>query len=305
MIQIVDALESSYDVRPCMESYVRAVRAFGEMVPTGWADDRLAGIAAGSEYCLAAASDEGLKGILSYSYRDNKGYSFISWLSEEVDREGLTLLMKEYMSRSPAGMKLRISGFHPNVTRELMSRVAESAGFQTKRRFEMKAGLDSRLDEMETAVQLPTISIAKVEESALSKLDWEAYRGTVDESLLFENEDENRKLIRSLLSGEYGPLITDASLCVLKDGKPVGMIAVTDMGEASFVADIVVSSEMRGKGIGSYLLLNAMKVSRKLKKEEMMLWVSEGNDSALSMYKKSGFTVSRTGVYYIRQVKQA
>ena len=168
MIQIVDALESSYNVRPCMESYARAVRAFGEMVPPGWADERLASIAAGSEYCLTAGSEEGLKGILSYSYRDNKGYSFISWLSEEVDREGLALLLKEYLSRSPAGMKLRISGFHPNVPNELMSRVAESEGFQTRRRFEMKARLDSAVDEIETAIQLPTTSNATVEESVLS-----------------------------------------------------------------------------------------------------------------------------------------
>lgn len=304
MIHVVDALESSYNVRTCMEGYALAVRAFGEMVPPGWVDERLAGIADGSEFCLAAASEEGLKGILSYSYRDNKGYSFISWQSDEVDREGLILLLKEYLSRSPTGMKLRISGFHPNVTNEMMSGVVKTMGFQTKRRFEMKAALDSRVDEFETAIQLPTTSIAKVEEAILSRLDWEAYKGTVDESLLFESEDENRKLIRSLLSGDYGPLIVDASLCVLKDGKPVGMIAVTDMGESSFIADIVVSSEMRGKGIGNYLLLNAMKVSRKLKKEEMMLWVSEGNDTALSLYRKSGFTLSRTGIYYLREGKQ-
>lgn len=304
MIQIVDALESTYDVRMCMESYAGAVRNFGEMVPPDWVEERMASIAAGSEFCLAAASEDGLKGILSYSFRDNKGYSFISWQSDDVDREGLLLLLKEYLSRSPSGMKLRISGFHPKISNELMSGVAESMGFQTRRRFEMRVGLDARVDEFETAIQLPTTSIVKVDEGALSKLDWEAYRGTIDEFLLFENEDENRKLIRALLSGDYGPLIADASLCVFKDGKPVGMIAVTDMGESTFVADIVVSSEMRKKGIGSYLLLNAMKVSRKLRKEDMMLWVSEGNDSAMSIYNRSGFTVSRTGIYYIREGKQ-
>lgn len=300
MMQIVDATPDRFDLRIFLEAYSSAVRSFGEEVPPAWVDEKIRSISEGKEFCLGIAHGEELEGILSYSFKDRRGYSFICWRSDEVDREGLLLLIREYANRSPQGTKLRISGFHPHVSQELMSSVSEGLGFRTRRRFEMAVPLDASVDQLEAAIQYPTAPITRFDDLTLSRLDWEAYQGTEDSSLLFDSEEDNRKLMKSLLSGDYGPVLADASLCILREGRPGGMIAVTDMGDSSFLADIAVASDLRRKGIGKYLLTNAMKMSRRMKKEKMVLWVSEGNIGALSLYRSMGFSVSRTGVFYLK-----
>lgn len=300
MMQIADVTPDRFNIRIFLESYSAEVREFGESVPPTWVDDKLSGIATGQEFCIGATEGDELKGILVYSYKERRGYSFVCWETGEVDREGLLLLIREFANRSPQGTKLRISGLHPHIDPALMSSVSEGLGFLTRRRFEMTAPIDGQLDGIETSIQYPTASITKFDDISLSKLDWLAYQGTVDATLLFDNEEENRKLLKSLLEGDYGPVIADASLCVLKEGKPSAMIAVTDIGDAAFVADIVVSPEIRGQGIATYLMVNAMRISRRLKKERMVLWVSEGNDNAMSLYKSLGFVLSRTGIYYLK-----
>ncbi len=299
-MQIIEVMPDKIDLNSFLGDYSAAVKNFGESISATWVEERTAAISSGQEFCIGVMDRDTLKGILCFSYKDRRGYSFACWGQHEVDREGLLLLVREYANRSPKEFKLRISGLHPNIPRELMSDVCEGFGFGTKRRFEMTVRLEDAMDVPDGAIEYNTVSITKCDESALSKLDWEAYTGTDDQTLFFDSEEENRKLIKSLLSGDYGPVIADASLCVLGDTGPAAMIAVTDMGDSAFLADIAVSRETRRKGIARYLLVNAMKTAGRLKKESMVLWVSEGNTGAMALYKSLGFTVSRTGVYYLK-----
>ncbi len=303
MMQIVDAGPERYDIRSFLTAYSGAVTDFGESIPPNWIDDRLSAISSGEEFCIGAVEDDQLSGILSYSYADRKGYSFACWADEDVDREGLILLIREFANRSPEGMKLRISGLHPNISMELMSAVAQEMGFTTSRRFEMTAVLDESVEAFDAPSGLTTVPLTKYNEVVLARLDWSAFQGTADATLFSENEEENRKLFKSLLSGDFGPVLSDASLCVLRDGEPCALIAVTDMGDAAFVADIAVLPDMKGKGTGRFLLVNAMKAARKMRKQRMSLWVSEGNTPALALYKSLGFGIKRTGVYYMRESK--
>lgn len=300
MMQVVDATPPEFEIRPFMEAYSSGVREFGESVSPTWVDDKISSIANGQEFCIGAVEEGALKGILSYSYRDRRGDSFVSWGAGEAEREGLLLLIREYVNRSPKEFKLRISGLHPNIPQELMSAVSESLGFVTRRRFEMVYSLGEVVDLPEETVNYTTSSIINYDEAVLSRLDWESFSGTTDQKLFFDTEEQNRKMLKSLLSGDYGPVISDASLCVLLDDRPEAMIAVTDMGDSAFIADIAVSPRLRRKGVGRYLLTNAMKAAGRLKKEKMVLWVSEDNFPAISLYKSMGYTVSRTGVYYMK-----
>ena len=301
MARIVDVEGASADLRMFLEDYASAVRDFGESVPQSWADDKPAGLRKGDEFCIGLEAGNILRGILWYSYSGGRGNAFVCWRKEEVDREGLLQLITEYCRRSPAEMKLRINGVHPNIDFELMSAVCEAAGFKTKKRFEMITALDRRVGRMKLAGDYETVPITKCDESALSMLDWLGYEGTPDQFLFFENREENRKLIRSLLEGDYGPVLNDASLAIVRDEGPAAMIAVTDMGDMAFLADIVVSKELRGRGIGRYLLVRAMKACIRLKKRSMLLWVSDWNTNAMALYKSLGFRPSRTGIYYFRE----
>ena len=300
MMQVIDTTTSEFDIRPFVEEYSSAVRAFGESISPTWVDDKIGSIANGQEFCIGAVEEGALKGILSYGFRDMRGDAFVTWGAGEADREGLLLLIREYVNRSPREFKLRISGLHPNIRQELMSTVSESLGFVTRSRFEMVCPLGEASSLPDEPINYTTSSIINYDETVLSRLDWEAFSGTTDQKLFFDTEEQNRKMLKSLLSGDYGPVISDASMCVLLDDRPEAMIAVTDVGESAFIADIAVSSRLRGKGVGRYLLTNALKAAGRLKKDKMVLWVSDDNAPAISLYKSMGFTVSRTGVYHLK-----
>jgi len=304
MKSVLNILPPQYDIAPLLEKFRDAVSQSGEHVPDSWVDERLKSIAAGQEYCLGVVGDK-LQGILVYGITGSKTYGFIAWGEGKAGREDLLLLIKEYIDRAPQTTELRISGVHPGVESELLGSVAAGFNFSFKRRYEMGLQLKER-KEMQKPEGFEFKPILEFTDSVLSSLDMKAYEGTVDEHLIAETEEENRVLMKSLLSGDYGPVIADASLCALRDKMPVGMIAVTDLGDDAFVADIAVLKEYRGTGLGKYLLCNAIDRCIDLKKKRLTLWVSEGNVPALSLYNSLGFERIREGDYYFlrREGKQ-
>lgn len=300
MIQVIDAGAGRHDIAQFLEDYVQAVRSFGEEVHPSWLTEKLASIQNGEEHCLGALTDERLDGILCFRSRNGRAQAFVCWKADAADGEALSLLIEEYIRRSPKDMMLRISGIHPHIRQGLMFTVCDRLGFSIKRRFEMMAPLDKKLESMRASCAYTTAPMTDFNSSALSELDWEGYRNTVDQALLFSSKDDNTRLLQSLLQGDYGPVIGNASICVVRHGKPAAMIAVTDAGRSAFLADIVVAEELRGQGVGRYLLVEAMKAAKRLEKKGMVLWVTEGNERAIALYSSLGFVTTRTGVYYLR-----
>ncbi len=301
MISVLEAVPDQLDIKPFIVGFGNGVKEFGEALPPNWADERLESVRKREEFCLAVVEDDRILGIIQFSQHEGRGSAFVSWGDTPPTVETLNLLVGEYVKKMPQSMWLRISGIHPNIIEEMMEMASSEFGFVRKSRLEMAADLSSVPESVMPEGNFATASITEQSEEILSKLDWDSYAGTVDEGMFANSAEDNRKMFRSLLSGEYGPVITNASRCLLKDGTPVAMIAVTDIGDSAFLADIAVLPEHRNRGLGKYLLTNAMRDAGTAKKKSMTLWVSEDNRPALTLYSSLGFKEVRVGTYYIRK----
>ncbi|MBX8632248.1 MAG: GNAT family N-acetyltransferase [Thermoplasmata archaeon] len=304
MIVVREADPETQDLKGFFQLFGEGVTASGEELPPGWVEERIDSIRNKQEYCYVAMEADETKGVIVFSQKGGRGFAFVSWRKDGIDREGLLLLVREYVNRMNSVSWMRISGIHPNVPDEVMTSVCESLGFQRRCRMEMSRALSDIPEFPPPEGRFGFIPITDFSEGTLSKLDFEGYRGTPDEGLFADSVAEYEGMMHSLLTGDYGPVIKDASVCAVVEGNPVAMIAVTDMGENAFVADLVISEPYRRKGIARYLLSNAMKSAAQLKKKEITLWVSEENSSALSLYKSVGFTEVRKGAYYARRLRE-
>lgn len=304
MNSVIKILPSQYDISPLLEQFRDAMAKSGESVPESWVDERVNSIASGQEFCLGIVDADELLGILQYSYSGTRANAIISWSDREAGREDLVLLIREYVNSTPPGMRLRISGVHPGVPQELMESVASGFSFVLNRRFEMTLELGKRY-EITPPGGFEFSPLLQHNEREMASLDMQAFQGTVDEHLFAETEEENRQLMKSLLSGDFGPVVSDASLYITAEQKPAGMIAVTDLGSDGFIADIAILQEFRKRGLGKYLVLNAANKCMELKKRRLALWVSEKNTPAYSLYTSLGFQKTREGLYYMMDRRTA
>jgi len=97
-------------------------------------------------------------------------------------------------------------------------------------------------------------------------------------------------------------IITDPAVGVVlvaKDGElVVGMVNLlytvsTALGErVALLEDMIVSSEIRGSGVGSQLLKRAIAVARSNGCRRITLLTDRSNESAQRFYKKHGFELS-------------
>lgn len=305
MISVQEAAPEQLDIGPFIAGFANGVKEFGETLPPNWAEERLESIRKGEESCYAAVDGEKVLGIIQFSQQEGRGSAFVSWSDVQPDKEAINLLVGEYIEKMPQDMWLRISGIHPNITEETMMAASSGFGFEKKRRIEMAAELKNTEEKAMPDGNFATVSVTEQSEEMLSKLDWDSYAGTADEGMFADSAEDNRKMIRALLSGEYGPVITNASRCVVTEGRPVAMIAVSDIGDSAFLADIAVLPEYRNKGLGKYLIMNSMHEAAVARKKSMTLWVSEDNEPALTLYSTLGFRKLRVGTYYIRKRKKS
>ena len=77
---------------------------------------------------------------------------------------------------------------------------------------------------------------------------------------------------------------------VLKDGKIVGINIIKDLSEtATYIWDLAVLPEHRGKGLGKYLMQKSHEIGHQLGFEQIILDVTIDNTIAYNIYKKAGY----------------
>lgn len=75
------------------------------------------------------------------------------------------------------------------------------------------------------------------------------------------------------------------------DGGPVGMASVTAVtGREAELISMWVAPSARGTGVGIALVVRAMEQAAALGAERLALDVAEGNDRAIGLYRRAGFT---------------
>lgn len=92
--------------------------------------------------------------------------------------------------------------------------------------------------------------------------------------------------------------------CCWKNEKLVGMASLATYkvisGYKGMVEDVVVSSTMRGKGIGRKLMEKLISEAAGLKLSEILLFSGHHRKPAISLYESLGFNLKNSGMYTLK-----
>ena len=102
-------------------------------------------------------------------------------------------------------------------------------------------------------------------------------------------EEEWRGYVAGLFKGDSGQYMPDASYVALEGGRIVGAILITHWMGMPLVAELGVSKDHRGKGLGRGLLQASMHRLAARDEPRLALYVTIGNDPAIALYRKMGF----------------
>ena len=103
------------------------------------------------------------------------------------------------------------------------------------------------------------------------------------------SDDEWREYATGLLKGEVGRFMPDASFVRTEGDRVTGAVLTTHWMGAPLVAELGVIRDRRGQGLGRALLVAALNRLAALGEPRLALYVTVGNDSALTLYRSLGF----------------
>jgi ribosomal protein S18 acetylase RimI-like enzyme len=126
-----------------------------------------------------------------------------------------------------------------------------------------------------------------------AEVGWRAFRSTPERDHASSYRDLSGCLERILLAcrgTEWGPLVPEASLSVIRDGRLAGYALVTEMGAGNgHLVEMAVCPSVAGVGIGRTLLDRTLTKSERAGLRRVFLSVSESNERALRLYRAAGF----------------
>ncbi|MDX8142142.1 GNAT family N-acetyltransferase [Lentzea sp. BCCO 10_0061] len=105
-------------------------------------------------------------------------------------------------------------------------------------------------------------------------------------------DDHDRGVFAEIVSGQYGPLVDEASLRIVEDGTK-GAIAVTEDRGVPLIGHLVVESGQRGAGLGKTLLVRSMLALASAGYADCRLNVMAENFTARRLYRSIGFGQDR------------
>lgn len=116
----------------------------------------------------------------------------------------------------------------------------------------------------------------------------EAYRGTVDQ--------QEETLVQAILEVEkimddgYGPFITEASYWIEMNDQAAAVICINLWENRPLITEIYVNKDFQQQGLAHQLLKASMDCLYRMGYDEIDLYVTISNTSALKLYEKLGFT---------------
>ncbi|MEV6236058.1 GNAT family N-acetyltransferase [Lentzea sp. NPDC051838] len=104
---------------------------------------------------------------------------------------------------------------------------------------------------------------------------------------------QDRSVFEEIGRGQYGPLIPEASLRIVADGRTRGAIAVTEDRGVPLIGHLVVEEAKRGAGLGRTLLVRGLLGLADAGYVDCRLNVMAGNFAARRLYRSIGFVQDR------------
>lgn len=151
-----------------------------------------------------------------------------------------------------------------------------------------------RMEAPTRRLPAPDLPLQPPEEDEIPKLArffMDVYEGHVEQAygMHVGGEDDWRGYVTGILRGDAGRFMPDASFVALEEGRLAGAILVTHWMGAPMVAEVGVAPDRRRRGLARALLSVASTRLAALDEPRWALYVTEGNDPALSLYRAFGF----------------
>ena len=294
--------------RADLEERLQAVRrelVRREESPAGsWIEDSARDLAAGAKpgwYFPERPED----GIAFYARRGSAAYGHVH--SSGANGPGAAdALARALLGGLPADVRsinVGFSGLPAEAENALAHRLGQRPGSRVIERQVMEYALTSA-DEgaaPETPRGLQAVGVRDVTLEALTDLDWRSFRGTADELLVGTHVDEYRYVLETILAGQLGRFVDEASIALIEPA-PIRLVAAVLTAEQTIrraiLVDLLVDPERQRRGYGRFLLRWTLRSLRGLGYDSARLWVTKENTPALALYAKFGFHAGAEAAIY-------
>jgi len=193
-----------------------------------------------------------------------------------------------------ASINLGFSGLTAEGERQVVARLLGRPGSRAIGRQAMEHPLTA--EDERPPPGLPTgtreLPVREITLEALTDLDVRAFRGSPDELLIGASPAEYRYVLDTILAGQLGRFVDEASTALVEES-PVRLVGAVLTAEQTIrratLVDLLVDPERRRRGLGRFLVEWSLRALRGLGYETARLWVTDDNRPALALYAHYGF----------------
>lgn len=307
-LRIVPAREFRGDLLEPLANLRATLRERGEGLPPDWPSVTEQDLRLGKLLgWVASDPEESARGLALLALRGKRGFGQVHlWQGLDPRKDGIDLLQALLTSLPPevGRLDLSVSSDPDPLEQSLTDALATSPlPFEVITRHSMGCALDP--SHPPSPPPLPEgfrfVPALAFKPQLLATLDFQAFLGGPDAGMVAETPQDNLRLIEGLLQGDLGPPIREASPALFMEragpeAQLVGFaLALEDNPHRALIADVAVSPDFRGKGLGKALLVRALRGLIALGFTEALLWVTDANVAAQALYKSTGFIPLRSG----------
>ncbi len=246
-------------------------------------------------------------GLAFYSAREEEAFGHVHIEAGPEDEERAFRLAEALLAGLPASIRsidVGWTGLPPEGERRVLERLASARpGSTIIERTAMERAITAA-DSAEIGgppAGLVLVPLTDVTVEALAELDRRAFAGTVDELLVGSRIEDHQRVMRSLLEGDLGRFLSEASTALIVPDPPrlVGSIFSAEQSprRAVFLSFMIDPADRR-RGYGRYLLRWGIRALRALGYSSVHLWVTVANVGARALYAEHHFVpIARAAIY--------
>ncbi len=151
-----------------------------------------------------------------------------------------------------------------------------------------------RMEAATRRLPVPSVPLKPPEEAeipGLARFFMDAYAGHVEQTfgMHLGSEEDWRGYITGILRGETGRFMPDASFVAIEGTRLVGAVLASHWMGSPLVAELGVAPDRRRRGIARALLAATSTRLASLDEPRWSLYVTLGNDAAITLYRTLGF----------------
>lgn len=277
----------------------------GEAPGPGWVEDVVRELGAGRVPGFYHPSTEG-HGLGFYSTRGDRafGHVHVEPGAEAILRARQLLeKLQEGLPSAIHSFDVGFTGLSPAEERSLGTGLQGTPGATLLVREAMERRIVPADSEPVTPppeeVRLrPLYSIPR---AVLAELDFRAFEGTDDASLIGTERSEYRRMMDELLDGRLGRFLEEASTAVVreKSDELLGALMTSEQSpQMAVFLNVMVTPSFRRRGLGRFLVRWGFRALWALGYPKVRLWVTESNGAARGLYANTGFASVGTALIY-------